>query len=117
MTEVSTWQLITFFITLSLTLVGMFVGAGKMLMSQFNERLTKQLDALEHRIVDSKKDIAAAKEIAERALTQAQTLRIHIAENYQNRDDAIRTDTANMARYDAINAKLDQVIMKAGIKE
>lgn len=105
MIEVHTWQVITFFITIALTLIGMFIGAGKMLMSQFSERLLTQLSALEQRLV-------IATEMAEKAQKEQHELKIHIAENYQKREDAIRTDTANAARYDAINTKLDQVILK-----
>lgn len=112
MIEVNTWQVITFFISLAITLVGMFIGAGKMLMAQFNERLTKQFDGFEKRLVESKEEIANTKAIAKKALEHSQNLRLHLAENYQHRDDAIRTDTANMARYDAINSKLDQMILQ-----
>lgn len=106
MIEVHTWQVITFFITIALTLIGMFIGAGKMLMSQFSERLLTQLSALEQRLV-------AATEMAEKAQKEQQELKIHIAENYQKREDAIRTDTANAARYDAISEKIDKYFIKS----
>ena len=117
MIEVNTWQVITFFITLALTLTGMFIGAGKMLMSQFNERLSKQFDGLESRLVETKEDIASAKNMAKKAMEHSQELRLHLAENYQHKEDAIRTDTVNMARYDAIASKLDQVLMQGNINK
>lgn len=42
MTEVSTWQVITFFVSLVITIIGMLIGFGKILLAQFESKLNEK---------------------------------------------------------------------------
>lgn len=105
MIEVHTWQIITFFITIALTLAGLFIGVFKWSATQFSAKLDERFKALDESLTKTK---GAARE----AQKQVQALEKEVLMSYQRREDAIRSETSHTARYDAINAKIDNVIQQ-----
>lgn len=133
MIEVHTWQVITFFITLLLTLIGMGMGLTKTILTQFSDKLDARfndtdhtreqqfkslemrLNALEPRFTELDKRVTKAKEDAAAANQKAHELELKMSNEYQRREDAVRSEVTNAARYDAINAKLDRVILSTTV--
>ena len=113
MTEVSTWQVITFFVSLVITIIGMLIGFGKILLAQFESKLNEKFKFTETQYQQLHQDIKEARRLSE-AANIVMELKIKMPEDYQKRDDAIRSETVNSARFDAINEKLDRVILMYG---
>ena len=58
--------------------------------------------------------MTAARKTSEEAKEAISTLKVSMPNDYQRREDAIRSETVNSARFDAINEKLDRVILMYG---
>lgn len=114
MTEVSTWQVITFFVSLVITIIGMLIGFGKILLGQFESKLNEKFKFTETQYNQIHQDIKEARRLSEAANNTVMELKIKMPEDYQRREDAIRSESVNSARYDAINEKLDKVILMYG---
>ncbi|MDU8925441.1 hypothetical protein RYD26_11095 [Pasteurellaceae bacterium LIM206] len=114
MTEVSTWQVITFFVSLVITIIGMLIGFGKILLAQFESKLNEKFKFTESQYQQLHQDIKEARRLSEAANNIVMELKIKMPEDYQRREDAIRSESVNSARYDAINEKLDKVILMYG---
>ncbi|OOF65141.1 hypothetical protein [Rodentibacter sp. Ppn85] len=114
MIEISGWQVVTYFVGLIITIIGMLIGFGKILLAQFESKLNEKFKFSEERYRRLHDDIKAAKELSEAANKTVTELKISMPNDYQRREDAIRSETVNSARFDAINAKLDQVILMNG---
>ena len=114
MTEVSTWQVITFFVSLVITIIGMLIGLGKILLAQFESKLNEKFKFTETQYQQLHQDIKEARRLSEAANNIVMELKIKMPEDYQRREDAIRSESVNSARYDAINEKLDKVILMYG---
>ena len=117
MIEVGGWQVITFFVSLVITIIGMLIGFGKMLLSQFESKLNEKFKFSEDKYTQLQKDIQSAKERAEAARSIVIELKTDLPNEYQRREDAIRSEAVNAARFDAINSKLDEVIMMYGSRK
>lgn len=114
MIEIGGWQVVTYFVGLVITIIGMLIGFGKILLAQFESKLNEKFKFSEERYRRLHDDIKAAKELSEAANKTVTELKISMPNDYQRREDAIRSETVNSARFDAINAKLDQVILMNG---
>lgn len=96
------WQLIT----LTLTLVGLFTGLGKMLLSQFERRIDNRLDNITE---EAKGWQAVEKDVL--------LLRVELAERYVKRDDYVRGQTVIEAKLDAISSELKNVQIQGAKRE
>ncbi|MCL7758063.1 hypothetical protein [Pasteurella multocida] len=114
MIEVGGWQVITFFVSLVITIIGMLIGFGKLLLSQFEAKLNEKFKFTEERYRQLHDDIKAAKDLSEAANKTVTELKTSLPLDYQRREDAVRSETVNSARYDTINEKLDKVILMYG---
>ncbi|HHT7856362.1 hypothetical protein [Pasteurella multocida] len=114
MIEIGGWQVVTYFVGLVITIIGMLIGFGKILLAQFESKLNEKFKFSEERYRILHDDIKVAKELSEAANKTVTELKISMPNDYQRREDAIRSETVNSARFDAINAKLDQVILMNG---
>lgn len=111
MIEVGGWQVITFFVSLVITIIGMLVGFGKILLAQFESKLNEKFKFTEEKYRQLHDDIQAAKKLSETARDTVIELKTNLPNDYQRREDAIRSETVNSARFDAISEKLDRVIL------
>lgn len=100
--EFELWHLIT----LTLTLVGLFTGLGKMLLSQFERRIDDRFDT----ISQESKDWQATR-------NEVLLLRVELAERYVRRDDYIRGQTVIEAKLDAIAKDLSAVQIQGAKRE
>ena len=114
MIEISTWQVITFFVSLVITIIGMLIGFGKILLAQFEAKLNEKFRFSEERYRQLHNDMTAERKTSEEAKEAISTLKVSMPNDYQRREDAIRSETVNSARFDAINEKLDRVILMYG---
>ena len=96
------WQLIT----LGITIAGLFIGLGKVLLMQFERRIDERLQALAS-------DSAAWRDLER----EFHRLRAELPEKYVRREDYIRGQTVIEAKLDAINSELKVVQMKGGRRE
>ncbi len=96
------WHLIT----LTLTLLGLFTGLGKMLLVQFERRIDDRLDAIAQE--------AKGWQSIERDVL---LLRVELAERYVKRDDYIRGQTVIEAKLDAIAKDLNAVQIQGAKRE
>ncbi|MDO4698307.1 MAG: hypothetical protein Q4A60_06500 [Pasteurellaceae bacterium] len=114
MIEVHGWQAITYFVGLVMTILGMLIGFGKILLAQFESKLDLRFKSNDENYRRLHDDIKAAKEMSEASEKLALELKIALPNDYQRREDAIRSEAVNSARLDAINTKLDQIILMNG---
>ncbi|AWG95330.1 hypothetical protein [Actinobacillus pleuropneumoniae] len=114
MIEISGWQVVTYFVGLVITIIGMLIGFGKILLAQFESKLNEKFKFSEERYRRLHDDIKAAKELSEAANKTVMELKVTMPNEYQRREDAIRSETVNSARFDTINEKLDKVILMYG---
>ncbi len=114
MIEISSWQVITFFVSLVITIIGMLIGFGKILLAQFESKLNEKFKFSEERYRQLHNDMVATRKTSEEAKEAISTLKVSMPNDYQRREDAIRSETVNSARFDAINEKLDRVILMYG---
>ena len=114
MIEISSWQVITFFVSLVITIIGMLIGFGKILLAQFEAKLNEKFRFSEERYRQLHNDMTAARKTSEEAKDVVLELKVSMPNEYQRREDAIRSETVNSARFDSINEKLDKVILMYG---
>nr|DAI22403.1 MAG TPA: copper transport outer membrane protein [Caudoviricetes sp.] len=114
MIEIGGWHVVTYFVGLVITIIGMLIGFGKVLLAQFESKLNEKFKLTEERYRQLHDDIKAAKQLSEAANNTVVELKTNMPVEYQRREDAIRSETVNSARYDTINEKLDQVILMYG---
>lgn len=108
--EFELWQLIT----LTLTIVGLFVGAAKLLFAQFARRIDERFTAmtdLYNRRADSLEEQNNAIQRFDRDLL---ALRVELAERYVKREDYIRGQTIIESKLDAIASELKNVQIRQG---
>lgn len=94
------WQLIT----LALTIGGIFTGLGKVLLAQFEQRMTERFKALKD---DSEKWQALEREFL--------IFRADLPKEYVRREDYIRGQSVIEAKLDAISSEL-KVVQIQGAK-
>ncbi len=96
------WQLISLFFTL----LGMFLGLAKLLLSQFERRVDGRFDTL---MVESRNWRNVENDVLK--------LRLEIAERYVKRDDYVRGQTVIEAKLDAISSELKNVQIQGARRE
>lgn len=100
--EFELWQLIT----LALTLLGLLIGLGRVLLSQIERRFDDRLGGLSEE--------AKGWRETDRALLE---LRAELAERYLRREDYIRGQTVIEAKLDAINADIKTIQIQGAKRE
>lgn len=100
--EFELWHLIT----LTLALVGLFTGLGKMLLTQFERRIDDRLDNITQ---EAKGWQTIEKDVL--------LLRVELAERYVKRDDYVRGQTVIEAKLDAISSELKNVQIQGAKRE
>lgn len=100
--EFELWHLVT----LTLTLVGLFTGLGKMLLTQFERRIDDRLDNITQ---EAKGWQTIEKDVL--------LLRVELAERYVKRDDYVRGQTVIEAKLDAIKSELVNVQIQGAKRE
>lgn len=108
--NVEFWHLVS----LLLSFLGCCFGFAKLLAAQFEGRLDLRFKAHDDNYRRLHDDIHNAKELAELARKLVIELQIALPNEYHRREDAVRSETVNSARWDAINAKLDKMILMNG---
>ncbi len=120
MIEVHTWQVVTFFISTLLTVLGLFVGAGKMLLAQFDAKLNErfrgadkhremQIGGLSDKFLEMQDKVTRAEETARQATTQLLEFKSQLPLHYVRRDDYIRGQAVLEAKLDAVFAKIETI--------
>jgi hypothetical protein len=96
------WQLIT----LCLTLLGLFIGLGKVVLAKFERYIEVRFDTLEH---ESKGWRTVEGDLLR--------LRVELAERYVKRDDYVRGQTVIEAKLDAISSEVRNVQIQGARRE
>ena len=96
------WQLITLFFTL----LGLFLGLAKLLLSQFEKRVDERFDIL-------MEESRGWRNVESDVLK----LRVELAERYVKRDDYVRGQTVIEAKLDAISSELKNVQIQGARRE
>ena len=93
-------------LTLALTLGGMFLGLGRMLLNQFDRRISDRFQQMAS-------DAAGWRETKEKLLE----FKIEVGEKYVRREDYIRGQTVIEAKLDAINTEVKLVQIQGAGRE
>ena len=103
------WHLIS----LTITVVGLFIGLSKLLLVQFERRIDEKNAALGDRLDAVKEESKGWRNVE----TDVLKLRVELAERYVNRDDYIRGQTVIEAKLDAISKDLKSVQIQGAKRE
>jgi hypothetical protein len=107
--EFELWQLIT----LCVTLLGLFIGMGKLLLARFERYIETRFDILAE-------ESSGWREVERDVRTveiDVLKLRVELAERYVNRDDYVRGQTVIEAKLDAISSELKNVQIQGARRE
>lgn len=104
------WHLIS----LVLTIVGLFIGLGKLLLSQFERRMDERFVALTELHSQRLDQLEEQNKGFQRLDRDLLSLRVELAERYVKRDDYIRGQTVIEAKLDAISSELKNVQIRQG---
>lgn len=107
------WHLIT----LTLTVLGLFVGLGKVLLAQFERRIDERFVAYNELHSQRMSHLEEQNKGVERLDRDFMKLRLDLAENYVRRDDYIRGQTVIEAKLDAISLELKNVQIQGAKRE
>lgn len=120
MLQVELWQVLTFGVAQLTMIVGLLIGAGRMLLSQVEMRIDQRFEDLQKRRDESRSqclsqmarlDTERREEVAQwqRVERDLLSLRADLPLSYVRREDFVRSQTVVEAKIDAIAAKIETI--------
>ena len=124
MLQIEMWQALTFGVGQLTLIVGLIVGAGKMLLNQVEMRIDQRFNDLQKHRDESRTqclsqltrlDSERREEVAQwqRIERDLLALRAELPTNYVRREDFVRSATVLEAKLDALAAKIETMNLRA----
>lgn len=124
MLQIEMWQALTFGVGQLTLILGMIVGAGKMLLNQVEMRIDQRFNDLQKHRDESRTqcmsqltrlDSERREEVAQwqRIERDLLSLRAELPMNYVRREDFVRSATVLEAKLDALAAKIETMNLRA----
>lgn len=105
MIEVATWQVITFFIGLLISMIGTVIGIAKMVLAQYEKRQDERFNVLMECVKTENEAVARV----ERDLL---IFKEAVANAYVRREDYVRGQSVLESKMDALYSKIEMLQIK-----